>query len=146
MMDFKVEYRVGVQATPERIWSFIADLPSWNDWNPVETQVEGAIAFGGQVILTEAVEGMPERRFTARVGDWQPNAQLVWIEKRGLWFGVVRYYEIQELGPENCIFANGMIFSGLRGEGFYEKHRKHLKPAVTLIGEALKTVSEAPGA
>lgn len=142
-MDFKVEYRVGVQASPERIWSFIADLDAWSQWNPYETALEGAIRFGGQIVLTEAFPELPERRTTVRVGDWQPNGQLVWIEKRGLWFGVVRYFEIQELGPDSCIVSNGAIFSGLRGEGFYEKNRKLLKPAFTQIGEALKTLSEA---
>lgn len=141
-MDFKVEYRVGVRASAERIWSFINDLPSWKTWNPVETDVEGAIAFGGQISLTEAVPGLPERRVTARIGDWQPQAQLVWIEKRGWFFNVVRYYEIDSLGPENCILATGMIFTGLRGELFQDKNRKLLKPAMASIGEALRAAAE----
>ncbi|CAN5426351.1 hypothetical protein BH10PSE1_BH10PSE1_27360 [soil metagenome] len=141
-MDFKVEYRVGVQASAERIWSFIGDLRSWTDWNPVETDVEGAIAFGGQISLTEAIAGRPERHVTARIGDWQPEAQLVWIEKRGWLFNVTRYYEIEALGATNCIVSNGMIFSGLRGEGSYEKNRKLIKPALASIGEALRSRSE----
>lgn len=145
-MEFKVEYRVGVQASAERIWSFISDLPSWSDWNPVETGLEGAIAFGGQITLNEAFPGLPERRVGYRVGDWQPHAQLVLVEKRGWAFGVVRYYEIQEIGPTNCILSNGAIFTGLRGEGFFEKNRKILKPAMTEIGEALRALSEAPEA
>jgi hypothetical protein len=142
-MDFKVEYRVGVQASSERIWSFISDLPTWSQWNPIESQVEGVIAFGGQIVLTEAVPGLPERRATVRVGEWQPYAQLVWVEKRGLWFSMMRYFEIQELGPRNCILSNGMIFSGLRGEGYHDKNRRLLKPALASVGEALRTLSEA---
>jgi hypothetical protein len=145
-MDFKVEHRVGVQASPGRLWSFIGDLSSWGRWNTVETDLEGTIAFGGQIALTEAFPGLPERRTVVRVGDWQPNAQLVWIDKRGWLFNVTRYYEIDALGPTNCILANGMIFTGLRGEGFYEKHRKALKPALVAIGEALRTAAETPEA
>lgn len=145
-MDFKVEYRVGVQASAERIWSFIGDLPSWNAWNPVETDAEGTIAFGGQISLTETIPGLPERRATVRVSDWQPDAQLVWVEKRGWLFNVTRYYEIDALGPTNCIVSNGMIFAGLRGEGSYEKNRKLIKPALASIGEALRAAAEAPEA
>lgn len=142
-MDFKVEYRVGVRASAERIWSFIEDLPSWSRWNPVETEVEGAIAFGGQIALSEAVPGLPERRVAARIGDWQPGAQLIWTEKRGWLFNVVRYYEIDRLTPENSILATGMIFTGLRGEIYQDKNRKLLKPAMASIGEALRAAAEA---
>ena len=71
-MDFKVEYRVGVQASAERIWSFIVDLPSWSQWNPLETEVDGAVAFGGQITLNEAIPGLPERRANVRVAQWAP--------------------------------------------------------------------------
>lgn len=145
-MDFKVEHRVGVQASAERLWSFITDLPSWSQWNPVETEVEGAIAFGGQLTLNEAFPGLPERRTVVRVAQWEPYSQLVWTEKRGLFFNAMRFYEIDALTPENCILANGIIFSGLRGEGFHEKNRKLIKPALATIGEALKTAAEAPEA
>ena len=137
-MNFKIEKRVGVRAPSDRIWEVIADLPGWDQWNPVETGVSGTIAFGGQINLTENIGGLPERQVTGRVADWQPNAQLVWTEKRGWLFNVVRYYEIEELEPGSCIIANGFIFSGFRGEGFHDKHRKTIRTACEAIGEALK--------
>lgn len=142
-MIFKVEHRIGVQASAERIWDHIADLSAWHQWNPVETEVEGAIAYGGRIAFNETIPGLPERRVEVRVAEWSPSAQLVWTEKRGLWFNVMRYYEIDALGPTNCILANGMVFSGLRGEGFHEKHRRTLKPALVSIGEGLRQVAEA---
>lgn len=141
-MNFKIEKRVGVQASSDRIWEVIADLPGWDRWNPVETGVGGAIAFGGVVTLTEAIAGLPERQVTGRVADWQPNAQLVWTEKRGFLFNMVRYYEIDELEPGSCIVANGFIFSGFMGEGFHDKHRKSIRAACEAIGDALKLTAE----
>jgi len=142
-MTFKIEKRVGVRATTERIWEVIADLPGWDRWNPVETGVQGTIAFGADLTLHEAIQGLPEREASVRVGDWQPYAQLVWTEKRGWLFNVVRYYEIEELEPGSCIVANGFIFSGLRGEGFHDKHKKTVKAACEAIGEALRLTAEA---
>ena len=142
-MNFKIEKRVGVRAPSEKIWEVIADLPGWDRWNPVEKAASGAIAFGGVITLTEAIEGLPERQVTGRVADWQPNAQLVWSEKRGFLFNVIRYYEIEELEPGSCIVANGFIFSGFMGEGFHDKHKKKIKTACEAIGEALRTASEA---
>jgi hypothetical protein len=68
----RIERRIGVRATPDQIWALIADLPGWNRWNPVETALDGTIAFGAGITLTESIAGLPERRATTRVGDWQP--------------------------------------------------------------------------
>jgi hypothetical protein len=139
----RIEKRIGVRASTDRLWEIIADLPGWDRWNPIETSVEGTIAYGGQITLTEAIEGLPERRASARVGEWQPYAQLVWTEKRGLWFHAIRYFEIEELAPGNCIFANGMIFSGLRGELHHDRHRLALRRAVESVSEGMKAAAEA---
>ncbi|MDQ8027082.1 MAG: SRPBCC domain-containing protein [Brevundimonas sp.] len=139
----KIEQRIGIQASTDSIWEVISHLPGWDGWNPVETGTGGTIAFGGEITLTEAVEGLPERQVTARVGEWQPYAQLVWMENRGLWFRSMRYFEIEELEPGSCIASNGFIFSGLRGEMYFDKHRKYLRQAVTSVAEAWKAAAEA---
>ncbi len=140
----RIERRIGVRANPDQIWDLIADLPGWNRWNPVETALDGTIAFGAGITLTESIAGLPERRVTTRVGDWQPYSQLVWAESRGLWFRSMRYFEIEPLEqPGSCIVANGFIFSGLRGEMFFDRHRKHLRHAVDSVAEAWKAAAEA---
>jgi hypothetical protein len=139
----RLEKRIGIRAPVDRIWEVLADLPGWDRWNPIEKTVEGTIAFGGQIALTETIEGLPERRVVARVGDWQPYAQLVWSEKRGVWFQSIRYFEIEELEPGSCIAANGFIFSGLRGEMFFDKQRRHLRHSVDAVAEAWKATAEA---
>jgi hypothetical protein len=143
-MNFKVEKRIGVRAPSERIWAVISDLPGWDRWNPVETGLEGTIAFGANIALTERIGELPERRVASRVGDWQPHSQLVWAENRGLWFRSLRYFEIQPLDqPNSCIVANGFIFSGLRGEMFFDRNRRHLRHAVDAVAEAWKAAAEA---
>jgi hypothetical protein len=141
----RIEKRIGVRATPDRIWDLIGDLTAWRRWNPVETDLQGAIAFGGEVRATETIDGLPPRPVSARIGEWQPRAQLVWVEQRGLWFRTIRYFEIDHLEEAEaaCIVANGFIFKGLRGEMFFDKHRHKLRRAVDAVGEALKAAAEA---
>jgi hypothetical protein len=143
METARIEGRIGVRAPADRIWELIVDLPGWDRWNPIETSVEGTIAYGGSIAFTETVADLPERRATVRVGEWQPLAQLVWMEKRGLWFNTLRYFEIEELEPGSCVVANGFIFSGLRGEMHFDRHRKALRAAVDAVAEALKATAEA---
>ncbi|KPF81020.1 polyketide cyclase [Brevundimonas sp. AAP58] len=143
MSTFKIERRIGVQTSAERIWALIADLPYWDRWNPVETQVEGRIGFGGSLTLTETIPALGERRATLGVAEWTPESQLILTEKRGFLFHAVRYFEIEQLQPQSCIVANGFIFRGFRGEGFHEKNRRHLKAACEAVAESLKAHAEA---
>ena len=50
---------------------------------------------------------------------------------------------IEELAPGSCIVANGFIFSGLRGEMFFDKHRRRLRQAVDIVAEGWKVAAEA---
>ena len=138
----RIEKRIGVNAPSDRIWEILTDLENWHSWNPYETGVTGALAFGAGINLTEALPGMAERQVQARIGDWQPYSQLVWAEKRGWLFNAIRYYEIEELERGNCIVSNGVIFSGLRGELFHDKHRKTIRSAYEEIAEALRRAAE----
>ena len=142
-MNFKVEKRIGVRATSERIWEVIADLPGWNAWNPVDTDVSGTIAFGGAITLTETIPGLPVRTYSARFSDWQPNARLAWAERRGFLFNATRFYEIEQLEVGSCIVSNGFVFSGFRGEGFHDKHKRTLRAACEAVSEALRTTAES---
>lgn len=143
MDDTRIEKRIGVQADSERIWDLIADLDAWDRWNPHDRDVEGAIAFGGRLHMTEAWPDHDERRATAQVAEWQPLARLVWAEKRGFLFRTLRYIEIEELERGSCILASGVLFSGLRAELHMDKHRSALRRGHAAIVEGLKAAAEA---
>jgi hypothetical protein len=142
-MKVRIESRIGIQAPSDRIWEQIETLSDWGRWNTVERDVSGTIAFGGSVSLTEAVPGLPERAVSGKVTEWQPLAQLVIAEKRGFLFNTLRYFEIEELEPGSCIFANGMIFNGVRAEMWRDKHHRAVKEAYAGIGERMKVLAES---
>lgn len=142
MDDTRIQQRIGVQASAEHIWALIADLPGWDRWNLHETGVEGRIAYGGALTLTEDFPGGGPRRATMRVAEWRPEAQLVLAEKRGWLFSTTRYFQIEELERGNCVVASGVIFGGLRGELFHDKHRPALRQAHQAIVEGLKAAAE----
>lgn len=142
-MNFRSQSRIGVRADAMVIWNLIADLPMWSRWNPIEKNVSGTFSFGGAFSATESIPGLPERAFTGKVSSWTPGAQLVISEKRGFLFNSLRFFEIDELEPGSCIVANGQVFSGIRGEGFYEKHRRPLREAFDQVAESIKREAEA---
>ncbi|OYX18481.1 MAG: hypothetical protein B7Z09_04665 [Brevundimonas diminuta] len=95
METIRIENRIGVRATAERLWEVLTDFGGWNRWNPHEIEVEGALGFGAPISLTERLPDLGERQVQAQLGEWEPNAQLVWIERRGFLFRTLRYYEIR---------------------------------------------------
>jgi hypothetical protein len=143
MDDTRIEKRVGVQATSDRIWDLVADLSGWRAWNPVDADVEGTIAYRGRLTMTETWPEMAERQALAQIVEWQPRVRLVWAERRGFLFQSLRYIQIEELAPGNCIVAAGIRFSGLRGELFHDKHRASIRKAQEAMVEGLKTAAEA---
>jgi hypothetical protein len=143
MNPFKIEKRIGVQTSAERIWELIADLPAWDRWNPIETEVEGRIGFGGALTLSESIPEVGERRATLTIVEWTPNRQLILAEKRGFLFNATRYFDIEQLDVRSCIVANGFIFSGFRGEGFHDRHRPRLRAACEAVNEGLRAHAEA---
>ncbi len=135
----RIQARVGLPTTSDRIWDQIENLARWAEWNPVERDITGTIAFGGRLSFVEQMDGLPPRQTRVSVVDWQPRAQLVWAERRGFLFNTVRYFEIEEVGPESCVFANGILLAGLRGELFHDRHRRALRDATEAICQGMRT-------
>ena len=142
-MSIRIEHRIGVAASSERIWDIIADIERWNDWNELHVDVVGRISIGGALSLTEALPGEPPRAMTVTVPDWTPEMQLMWRNKRGFLSKSTRYFEIERLTETGCILANGEIFDGMIGEDWAMKRRGKFREAFKAINQAIKARAEA---
>jgi hypothetical protein len=143
-MGPRVEYRIGVQATPERIWEVLSNLERWADWNPMYPQAAGHIAIGGTLNLLEHVAGRADRRIDARIVDWTPYAQLILRVEGGMFAHRLQYFEIDPLTADGqgCIFAAGAFFNGWRGKALAQREARGLKIGFGLLCEALKAKVE----
>ena len=45
-MSIRIEHRIGVAASPEKVWEVIADLDRWSEWNALHPEIRGQIAIG----------------------------------------------------------------------------------------------------
>ena len=43
---------VDIDATPERVWQVLTDLPAYAEWNPFVTRAEGALVVGGRLSVS----------------------------------------------------------------------------------------------
>lgn len=143
MDSTRIETRIGIRASAERIWELIGDLERWQHWNPYEQNVEGAIRQGAVIRYQEAYPDIPARQAQAVVVDWVPVGKLVINDKRGFLSNSSRFIILDEVEKGATIVTMGIMFAGLRGEIFHDKHRAKLRQAMEQIGERLKEAVEA---
>ena len=143
-MGLKVEHRLGVRATADRIWQLIAELDQWEHWNPIHPGARGRIGFGEKLTVVEAYPHESRREITAVVTDWTPLEQLVWRTQGFLW-SARRYLEIEELAPGSCIFSNGILYEGYLAKSELRRRGAGMKIGFGILGEALKERAEREG-
>ena len=129
-MIFKIEHRVGAPTNSKAIWDVLSDLGRWPEWNSVYPEIHGLLRIQQRLRITEAFPGQPPQVITPIVGDWVPNAQIIWLhsEMHGL-VKRIRYIEIDSLNDDDtsCVLSNGEIYQGLLGKRVGRQRRKWLK-------------------
>jgi hypothetical protein len=143
-MAVKIEHRVGVQTSADAIWEIIADIESWAGWNPLYPQARGKVRIGETLTLTLALPDQAQRTIQPVVVDWTPRELLHWrLSTMGGLVRSIRYIEIEELGPANCILSNGEIFRGPLSGAVGRRFGRSIRRGFTEMGEALKDRAEA---
>jgi hypothetical protein len=142
-MSIRIETRLGIQASAERIWEVLSNLDRWEGWNPVYPRASGKIVIGGTLELLEKLPGGPERSLRAKVVDWTPHAQLILRIDEGFATHRLQYFEIDPLDPTASIFAAGIFFNGWGAKGAAKRLGRSAKLGFGLMGEALKAKVEA---
>ena len=68
---------VDIDATPERVWQVLSDLPAYAEWNPFITEAEGAFVVGERVSVTvPPVNAFVQSRLRPTVREAAPGRQL----------------------------------------------------------------------
>jgi hypothetical protein len=75
--------------------------------------------------------------------DWIPLEQIHWRTSmaRG-WVWTVRYFEIEALGPNNCVFSVGELFGGFLGGFVAKRMRPSIRQGFKALCEALRVEAE----
>ena len=135
---FRIEHRLGIQAPAHVIWQVLSDLEGWGQWNPIYSKVEGKLTIGGQLVVNEQIPGLEPAQITPTVVDWVPDAQILWRMSQSWGFlKRLRYFEIDKLSDEGCIFANGEDWYGRPARYVPPAKRRAMRQAFAALGEAL---------
>ena len=141
-MTARIQHRLGVTASRERIWEVLSDLANWGEWNPLYPKAEGTISFGGRLVLTEHQQGHAPQPIVFKVSDWAPGEHLIMNAPAGFMTSRIQYVEIDGLQREGCILACGVIFKGW-SEAKLKKANQGLRAGFEAMCEGLKAKAEA---
>jgi uncharacterized protein YndB with AHSA1/START domain len=68
---------IDLDATPERVWAVLTDVPGYPDWTPVLLSAEGAFAVGGRVVFSyPPLHPLLRSRVPVRVLEVTPGRRL----------------------------------------------------------------------
>ena len=135
---FRIEHRLGIPAPAHVVWQVLADLERWGEWNPLYPKADGKLRIGAELALTEVLPESEPAEITATVVDWVPEEQILWrlSQSRGF-LKRLRYFEIEALSREGCIFANGEDWYGRPARKVPRERRRAMREAFAALGEAL---------
>jgi len=136
---FRIEHRLGIPAPAHVVWQVLADLERWGEWNPLYARIEGRLSIGAQLNVTEQLPGFEPEQLAPFVVDWVPDFQIIWRTSQSFGFlKRLRYFEIDRLSDEGCIFANGEDWYGRPARYVTPAKRRAMREAFEAMGEALK--------
>ena len=143
-MAFRIEHRLGVQAPAAEVWALVSNLEGWKDWTGLYTHASGRLAIGEKLSFTFALPGEAHMSAVGIVQDWVPEHQMIWKVNfpAGL-FHSIRYVEIEALGPESCILANGDLYRGFGARFIPRSIRRKVHAGFEAMNDRAKTLTEA---
>lgn len=77
----RVDSEIEIPASPEQVWSVLADIRNWPRWNRVMPRLEGELAEGRVVELELAVPGRRTSRRKPRLVRVADNRELRWRDQ-----------------------------------------------------------------
>ena len=136
---YHVERRI--DASPERVWSLLADASTYRDWNKAVLSIEGPIVQGGTVSLVSIAN--PKRTFRLHVTELRPPNRMVWSD--GMPLGLFKGERTYRVEPREGVthFEMTEEYTGLLA-GVFTKAIPDLTESFNLFADGLKSAAEAP--
>ena len=144
--EFHLYTQINIAAPVKRVWSLIADFPSYARWNPHVRSVEGKPLVGESLRVFTQPPGGKGLHFEPTVLVAQPNRELRW--KGRFVLGVPRlfdgehYFKLEEKADGVVILHHGEFFSGVLVPLFKRSLNREVSQGFIATNEALKREAE----
>ena len=111
----EIQTEIGIAATPERLWSILADFAAHSSWNPFIRSIEGVAQKDTRLTVSIQPAGAKAMTFRPTILVATPNVELRWLGHflfPGIFDGE-HYFKILASTPGQVRFVQGEKFGGL---------------------------------
>lgn len=115
MFRTAIHTEIDIQAKPDAVWSVLADLSSYPQWNPMVREAGGELQIGKRLRLRYQPEGQKSRVFKPLLLAVLPGRELRWQGQPGVrfLFESEHIYLLQETKNGETHLDHDMVFWGL---------------------------------
>jgi hypothetical protein len=80
----EIRTSVDIDATPEAVWSVLANFDAYSEWNPFIRSISGTLAKGEQLDVSIGASGKKPMSFTPVVTAVIPGEEFAWLGHLGM--------------------------------------------------------------
>jgi hypothetical protein len=141
-----IEAETLIEASPEQVWSVLADFEKWPQWNRIMPGIEGELEEGARVKLTLALPGRRTSYQKPLLTRVTTNQELRWYEKviSVNIFASEHWFRL-EATTNGCRVRHGEQFDGFLSAMMGKKTLAETERLFTLMNRDLKERVEETG-
>jgi hypothetical protein len=143
MFSVTVHTGIEISASPARVWSVLADLGRYPEWNPMIRSAAGELKRGSRISVHFNPPGTKGTTFRPRLLVVDPVRELRWRGQPGfpLFFESEHIFIIEPAGAGSRL-AHDMLFYGMLVPLARARIRKSVAGPFELMNRALKERAE----
>jgi hypothetical protein len=142
---YEIKTEIEINATPEKVWSILANFSEYPLWNSFIQKIEGTPKLSEKLSVSIQPEKGKGMQFSPTVLVAEPNQELRWMGRLLLpkIFDGEHYFMIKKLDQDRVTFIHGERFSGFLAALMRSSMEASTKAGFVAMNQALKLRAEA---
>ena len=139
-----INTEIQIEASKDKVWKIICDLPGWSQWNPIVNKIEGELSVGSTLSITMSnSKGKDAQKYKGTITTFEKEKQFIFIAKMmaNFLFSVERVIEIKE-SRKGTLLTQIENYKGIMVTLFWGKLDTMARKMLNAMNKALKEKAE----
>jgi hypothetical protein len=137
----RLQTEIEIAASRERVWSVLADVDAWHEWNPVLKGLDGSLAVGAWHRLSLDV-GVATVPIPVRLTEFRPPHEIAWRGGARRLVAAEHGFRVERIADQRSRVVHYESFEGLLVRLVGRRIERTLRPRYEATNDALRSRSE----
>ena len=133
----EIRSEIEIRASAERVWSVLANLKNYGEWNPFIYAITGEPKLGAKIRISVRTPSGKERNYEPRITRFEVGRELRWVGKSLLLHGE-HIFLLESTGTGSSRLVHSEVFKGLLSSFFGKDAENDIAEGFGRMNEALK--------